>query len=783
MTNYLQAVTGAAAYFKSALRVVHVVVFLLLSGVMLALPTWGDAQEYRFTAFNVTGNQRIESTAILSYAGLEQGETLSAGALNEAYQRILESGLFETVELVPNGNRLTIKVVEYPTINQINFEGNARLKDEVLQALVESKSRHVLNPNVAERDAARIAEAYSQEGRLAARVTPRIIRKSDNRADLVFEVFEGGITEIERIGFVGNRQYSDRRLRRVLESKQAGLLRALIKRDTLVEDRLEFDKQVLRDFYLSRGYVDFRTTGVNAELARDRNGYFVTFNVQEGQQFKFGKITTVSEIAAIDAEEYLDNLKVKSGATYSPLIVESSITRLERLALKQGHDFVRVEPRITRNERDLTLDIEFAMVRGPRVFVERIDIEGNTTTLDRVIRQQFRIAEGDPFNARAIRESAARIRALDFFEVAEVNAREGSSQEQVVVDVQVVEKPTGSLKFGGTYSTDSGIGLVISFSERNFLGRGQTLGFSFSTASELKDYSFNFVEPAFLGRDLALGLRFSYKENDPDLARWANTVGVFSPRLTFPISEYGRLAVNYRVRNVKMEVASTSTVAGSLIDAEAALGDIWDSSVGYNYAYDTRRVGLDPNSGIRLAFGQDFGVLGGDYTYISTTAEVVAETKVLQEEVTLRASFNAGALHSITGNSRIGNRFQLNHNMMRGFEPLGMGPRERGLTATQDDGLGGHYYAVARLEAEFPVGLPEEYKIRGGLFYDVGSLWGLDQTSANVLYEDMSLRHVVGFSVLWDTVMGPLRFDFSKALKKETYDQEQNFNFTISAEF
>ena len=781
MTNYLQTVTGAVAFAKSAVRALHVVVFLLLSGVLLGLPSAADAQQYRFNSFNVSGNQRIESTAILNYAGIERGEALSAGELNEAYQRILASGLFESVEMTPRGNRLDIKVVEYPTINRISFEGNERLKDEALESLVESKSRHVLNPNVAERDAARIAEAYSQEGRLAARVTPRIIRQSDNRADLVFEVFEGGITEIERIGFVGNRQYSDRRLRRVLESKQAGLLRALIKRDTLVEDRIEFDKQVLRDFYLSRGYVDFRTTGVNAELARDRNGYFLTFNVQEGSQFRFGEITTVSEIAAIDADEYLDNLKVKPGVVYSPLIVENSIARLERLALKQGHDFVRVDPRITRNDRDLTLDVEFAIVRGPRVFVERIDIQGNTTTLDRVIRQQFRIAEGDPFNAREIRESAERIRALDFFETAEVNAREGSSEDQVVVDVAVEEKPTGSLKFGGTYSTDAGIGLVISFSERNFLGRGQTLGFSFSTASELSDYSFTFVEPAFLGRDLALGLRFSYKENDPDLSRWANTIGVFSPSLNFPVSEYGRLALNYRIRNIDMEVANN--IAGSLIDAEAARGDLWESSIGYNYIYDTRGVGLDPNSGIRLEFGQDFAMLGGDYEYITTNAKVAAETKVLQEEVTLRASLNVGGLHSTTGNSRIGNRFQLSHQMMRGFEPLGIGPRERGVTPTQDDGLGGHYYAVARLEAEFPIGLPEEYKVSGGLFYDVGSLWGLDQTSANVIYEDLSWRHVVGFSLFWETAMGPLRFDFSKALKKEAFDQEQNFNFTISAEF
>ncbi|MCW8842361.1 MAG: outer membrane protein assembly factor BamA [Rhodobacteraceae bacterium] len=782
MTNYLQTVTGAVGFMKSAVRALHVVVFLTLSGLFLALPSMAEAQDYRFSSFNVSGNQRIESTAILNYAGIERGQTISAGGLNEAYQRILASGLFESAELTPRGNRLDIKVVEYPTVNRISFEGNKRLKDEALQSLIESRSRRVLNPNVAERDAARIAEAYSQDGRLAARVTPRIIRQSDNRADLVFEIFEGALTEIERIGFVGNREYSDRRLRRVLESKQAGILRALIKRDTLVEDRIEFDKQVLRDFYLSRGYVDFRTTGVNAELARDRNGYFVTFNVEEGQQFKFGEISAVSEIAAIDAEEYLAALKVKPGVVYSPLVIESSIARLERLALRQGHDFVRVDPRITRDERNLELDVEFAIVRGPRVFVERIDVQGNTTTLDRVIRQQFRIAEGDPFNAREIRESAERIRALDFFAAADVNAREGSESDQVVVDVNVIEKPTGALKFGGTYSTDNGVGAVVNFSERNFLGRGQLLGISFSTASEFKDYSFTFVEPAFLGRDLALGFQAIYKQNEPDVARWANTIGVIEPSLAFPVSENGRLKLNYRLRNIEMELEDASVLTTSLINGEAGAGDSWESSLGYLYTYDTRGIGLDPNSGVLLELGQDFAVLGGDYQFVRTTARVAAETKVFHEEVTLRASLRLGALNSTSGSSRIGNRFQMGSSVMRGFEPLGIGPREIDLP-TQDDGLGGHYYAVASLEADFPLGLPEEYKVRGGLFYDVGSLWGLDTSSADVVGEDMSLRHVVGVSLFWETPMGPLRFDFSKALKKETYDKEQNFNFTISTEF
>ncbi|WP_422157970.1 outer membrane protein assembly factor BamA, partial [Lentibacter algarum] len=460
------------------------------------------AQNYSFNSVAVEGNKRIETGTILTYAGIARGETVSAGDINEAYQRILASGLFESVEIVPQGGKLVIKVTEFPTINQISFEGNERLKDNELSSFIKLKPRLVFSPTQAERDAATLTEAYAENGRLAARITPKIIRRSDNRVDLVFEIFEGGNTEVSRIGFVGNQVYSDRRLRRVLESKQAGLLRALIRKDTFVEDRLQFDQQVLRDFYVSRGYVDFRTTAVNAELARERDGYFLTFNVEEGQQFAFGEITTISEIEDVDSEVYQDTIKLRAGETYSPSLVENAIARMERLAIRNGQPFLRVEPRITRNDRDLTLDVEFVLSKGERIFVERIDIEGNATTLDRVVRRQFRVAEGDPFNPREIRESAERIRALGFFGDAQVNAREGSTPNTVIVDVDVAEKPTGSLNFGGTYSTDNGFGLVAQYTETNFLGRGQTVRFRASGATDNTNYGLYFEEPAFLGRDV-----------------------------------------------------------------------------------------------------------------------------------------------------------------------------------------------------------------------------------------------------------------------------------------
>lgn len=754
-----------------------------LSVAWLLQTAQAEAQNYRFGNIVIDGNARIGDAAILSQAGIARGKTVSAGQLNDAFQKLQNSGLFESVEIVPAGNTLRIVVVEYPTINRISFEGNRRIKDGALSALVTSAVRRAFNPTTAEKDAAAIAEAYSSDGRLAARVSPRIIRRSDNRVDLVFEIFEGDVVEIERLSFVGNRVFSDRRLRRVLDTKQAGIFRSLIRKDTFVADRIEFDKQVLQDFYFSRGYVDFRTNSVNAELAEERDGYFIVFNVQEGQQFSFGEITTVSELSEVDSDDYQSVIKVRPGVTYSPTLVENEISRMERLAIRQGVNFLRVEPRISRNDRDLTLDIEFVLTRGPRVFVERIDIEGNTTTLDQVIRRQFRVAEGDPFNPREIRESAERIRALDFFETAQVNAREGSSPDQIIVDVDVEEKPTGSLSFGGSFSASSGFGVAISFQERNFVGRGQQLTLSFSTAEEAEQYGFNFVEPAFLGRDVAFGLRLDYRETDSDNLTFGTERILFRPSLTFPISEYGRLQLRYTASQSSM-VAQSGVTASPVINREIASGDQFTSAVGFEYTYDTRNESSVADGGVFIQVGSDIAGFGGDNEYIKSTFRIASERLIFNNDIKLSTSIEGGALAWRGGTNRTDDRFILSQTNIRGFESGGIGPRDIGSPGR--DTLGGNYYVAARAEAEFPLGLPEEYGIRGAVFYDVANLWNLNSVNASgstLAGETGSFRHVIGFSILWDTPVGPLRFNFTDAIRKEEFDKEQKFDLTLSTTF
>ena len=774
-------------YYKSGLK--GLAFSLLMTTAWIAPAPQAFAQQYQFSTVKIDGNQRIGDSAILSQAGIARGQAVTAGQLNDAYQRLNNSGLFESVSIAPQGSTLNITVVELPTINRISFEGNKRIKDEALTSVIDSTSRRVFNPTLAEKDANSIAEAYSNDGRLAARVQAKVIKRSQNRVDLVFEIFEGDNVEIERLSFVGNRKYSDRRLRRVLGTKQAGLFRRLVRRDTYVEDRIEFDKQVLRDFYFSRGYVDMRVNSVNAQLTEERDGYFVGFNVQEGQQFQFGQVSVTSELANVDGDAYAELVKIKPGVVYSPTLVEADIARLERQAIRDGVDFMRVEPRVTRNDRDLTLDVELVLSRSQRIFVERIDIEGNTTTLDRVVRRQFDSVEGDPFNPREIRQSAERIRALGYFETAEVNAREGSSPEQVVLDVDVVEKPTGSLNFGASFSNNDGPGVAISFAEQNFLGRGQTLNLNVSTASEARRYGLRFVEPSLLGRDVAFALELDYSETNSSFSTYDNTRLKFQPSLTFPVSENGRLQLRYTAEETEVTARDPnddgSDFHGGVIAGDIAAGALFSSSIGYEYSYDTRRTGLDPNAGVLFRFSQDFAGLGGDQKYVRTVAKAIGEKKFFNEELTLRATIEGGALAWNSGTNRAIDRFILTTGQLRGFEPGGIGPRDTG--ATEGDSLGGNLYLVGRLEAEFPLGLPEEYGIRGGVFYDVGNLWDPADvnlgTGNTVSGESGSFRHVIGVSIYWDTPLGPLQFNISDAIKKKTYDREQKFEVTLQTQF
>ena len=535
---------------------------------------------------------------------------------------------------------------------------------------------------------------------------------------------------------------------------------------------------MLTDFYRSRGFVDFEVLSVTPEFSRERDAFFLTFNLREGQRFKLGEIEVTTDVPGLDVAVFEKVVRARPGQTYSPTRIEDSVARLERAAIENGLDFIRADPVITRNNRDLTLDVDFNLTRGPRILVERIDIEGNATTLDRVIRNQFRIVEGDPFNPREIRDSAERIRALNFFGTADVTTREGTAPDRIIVDVNVEEQPTGSLTFGGSYSIDDGFGVAIGLSERNFLGRGQGLNVSIAGGVDNSSSAVTFIEPSILGRDVRGVFDLYYRSTNNFNADFNTANFGTEPSLGFPVSDNGRINMTYRLS--RDDMSDVSQFSSAILQREE--GRLVTSALGYEYTFNSQRSGLDPNTRYRFEFGQSFGGFGGDTEFIETNAMAGYDTKVANEEVGVSVTLRGGAVNFIDSSSRVIDRYRGNR-YSRGFTANGMGPRD--LTAPNQDALGGNYGVGFSVEADFPVGLPEEYGIRGGVFYDAGSIWGLDDTAgtAGPVDDSFYLRQVVGATIFWTTPIGPLRFDFTRAIQKEPYDDVRNFDFRISTRF
>ncbi|HRO10338.1 outer membrane protein assembly factor BamA [Amaricoccus sp.] len=742
-----------------------------------------------FSRIDVAGNQRIEADSIRAYAGIEPGQPVTPEQLNLAVRNLFDTGLFEDATVMPEAGRLVITVRENPTINQIAFEGNESLDDDELGQVVQLRPRLAYSVPAAEADAQRIIEAYRAAGRYAATVTPVIIRRSENRVDLVFEISEGRRTGVERISFSGNRAFSDRRLRRVIQTNQTSWLSFAFGGNTYDADKLELDKELLRQFYLERGYIDVQILSATAEMVRERTGFFLAFTISEGQQYSFGNVSVSSQIPGLPATDFQPLLApVANRGVYNVKLVDRVVQRMSYQAGQAGYAFVEIRPRVTKNA-NRTVDINFEIVEGQRVFVERIDITGNTRTLDRVVRRQFHIVEGDAFNSREIRDAEDRIRGLGFFKTANVNVRPGTASDQALVEVAVEEQPTGSLTLGGAFSSSEGLTAQISLTERNFLGRGQTVSATVSGSSQFANTEFGFTEPALFDRDLLAGFNIYYRNrNFDELSFQTRNIG-FQPRIGFPLSENGRLTLRYQIS--KDDIYDVQEDTSRIIQNEE--GALITSLIGATYAYDRRNSVVDPTAGFILTLNQEFAGLGGDSRYSKSQARARAYTSFFEEELVLSAELEGGAIFSQDG-TRITDRFNTGGDSFRGFARNGLGPRDfcdvPDCTVPQqdvdvDDALGGNYYGVLRLDASFPLGLPQEYGIHGGMFADIGSLWKLDETDGSMgeVDDGFHIRSSVGVSLFVETPLAPLRFNYAIPLQYEDYDLLERFRFTIQTRF
>lgn len=784
----------------------------------------------------VEGNQRVEASTVQSYLLLRPGDLVEPERVDLSLKTLFATGLFADVQIGQRDADLVVRVVENPIVNRVIFEGLNSLKEEDLQKEIQAKPRSVFTPARAQADVQKIIEQYRRSGRFAATVTPQVRELEQNRVDLIFEVDEGPVTGVRNINFIGNKEFSDRELRESILTEESHWWKFFSKNDNYDPDRLEYDRELLRQYYTNRGFADFRVVSATAELTPDQKDFFITFTIDEGEKYDFGEVRVETELDKVPAELLRAVVPIRTGQMFEGELIEKSIDAMTFTAGTGGYANVDIRPRIERNKETRKVDVTFEVNEGPRVFVERINIVGNTRTLDQVIRRELRVSEGDAFNRVLLDRSRSRIRSLGFFKNVEITETEGSQPDRAVVDVKVQEDTTGELAFAAGFSSTDNFLFDVSVSERNLRGRGQFLRLRASTSSRRQQVDIRFTEPRFMGRDLAAGFDlYTLRTDYLDESSFENQSTGGTLRASFPITDTTGMGLTYTVRQDDTQIADflVSVADGPDADTDADLidqcstdarnvsrpllcdqeGTFLTSVLGYTFNWDKRNDPVDPTRGFDMSLRQDFAGLGGDVKYLRTELEATTYYGIFRDVV---ASFSLSGGYIMgwgDDNVRINDRFFKGGSNFRGFDVAGIGPRQ--IIVVEDsttpnnpqiiegDSLGGKAYYIGTLQMTFPTGLPKEYGISGALFAEFGGLGLLDEfdrrkqvvqtldqsnlpnfTRVTSYVDDaLSLRASVGVSIFWDSPFGPVQFDFAHPLAKEEYDKTESFRFSTRTRF
>lgn len=768
----------------------------------------------------VEGNQRVETSTVASYLLVRPGESFDPERIDLSLKTLFATGLFADVEITQREGDLVVKVVENPIVNRVVFEGLNALGEDDIQKEIQAKPRSIFTPARVQSDVQRIIELYRRQGRFAATVTPQVRELEQNRVDLIFEVDEGPVTGVRAINIIGNEAFNDNELKDAIYTEEKAWWRFFSNRTNYDPDALEQDREMLRQFYTNRGYADFRVVSAVAELTPDQKDFFITFNVDEGVKYDFGEIKVNTTLDRMPADLLKAVIPIDEGTLFQGELIEKAIDAVTFTAGTGGYANVRVTPEIDRDPQTRKVNITFNVDEGDRVFVERINVVGNTRTVDSVIRRELRLAEGDAFNRVLLDRSRSRVRALGFFKKVDLEEEDGSQPDRKVVNVKVEEDSTGELAFAAGYSSADNFLFDVSVTERNLRGRGQFLRLRASTSSRRQTLDVRFTEPRFLDRDLAAGIDlFSLRTDFLDESSFENQSTGFGLRASFPLNDTTGLGLNYilrqdttKVDNIPVEVTpgvfadqcSTTNPNRPLLCEQE--GDFLTSLFGYAFNWDMRNDPVTPTRGFDMQLRQDFAGLGGEVKYLRSEFEGGIYYGIW-DEVVASFTLNAGYIFGWGDDDvRINDRFFKGGSTFRGFDVAGLGPREQvvlidpttGARSTIiGDALGGNAYAIGSAQVTFPTGLPESFGVSGAAFAEFGTLGVLDDsakrkerftdssgTAIERFVDDAaSLRASVGISVFWDSPFGPVQFDFSEPLVKEPYDQTQTFRFSTRTRF
>jgi outer membrane protein insertion porin family len=810
-----------------------------LGSVAFVVPTAQVALAQGASSIVVEGNRRVEADTIRSYFHVGPGERLDAVKIDAALKALYGTGLFEDVKINNVGGHVVVTVVENAVIDKVAFEGNSKVKDEQLTAEIQSKARGTFSRPVVQADAQRIVEIYQRSGRYDVRVNPRIIELPNNRVDLIFEVDEGPKTGVTKIIFVGNHAFSDFRLKDVIKTSESNWLSFLKSTDVYDPDRLEADRDLLRRYYLGHGFADVRIVSANAVYDPETKGFTITYAIEEGDQYRFGTVDIQSSVSAIDPSLVRDKLRTAPGNIYNADAVEKTVEDLTILIAKRGYPFAVVRPRGDRDYQNKRVNLVYAIEEGPHIYVERINIRGNTRTRDYVIRREFDFGEGDAYNRALVDRAEKRLKNLNYFKEVKLTTEPGSAPDRVVVNVDVEEQSTGEFSFSGGYSTSDGLMGEVSVQERNLLGEGYFARAALQYGQYARGFDVSFADPYFLGYRLSLGTSIFDKEQTSAIytSYLSKTYGV-TESLGFPITDNLSMQLRYSIYRQELTLPEflnncnnidpnftttfptptqplTPAMSAALaaaqasgantgqtncyqdgeaslaVRAEADAGPTTVSLVGYTLSWNSLDTNKNPTNGWAIDLKQDFAGVGGDVDFFKNTLNARYYYEVLPDIVQL-VRLQGGYMLPWGGQQlRILDNFQAGPNLIRGFAPYGFGPRD--LTpGTNLDPLGGSEYWAATLEYQEPLFfLPKDVGMRGAIFTDAGWLGNytgitfLPQTgeTINPLANDSLIRSSIGIGLIWDSPFGPLRFDLAYPITKESYDHTQIFSFGGGTKF
>ena len=740
----------------------------------------------------VEGNQRVENETILSYMQISPGQAFDGEKVDASVKALFQTGLFADVQMGLRGNTLIVRVEENPMINRVNFEGNSEVKDTDLAKEVQLRERMMFTRSRVLSDVNRVIAIYRRAGFYSVKVAPRLIRLPQNRVDLVFEITEGSETKVENIKFVGNQSFDESDLRGVIGTQRARWWKFFARNDNYDADRLEYDKELLRRYYLRNGFADARVISADPELSSDGGHFNVTFTIEEGPRYKVADVAVNIGDTQLQPDGLIENVRTGVGDYYDASKVDKSVENLTLEASRQGFVFAKVNPEIKRNDGESSLNITYNIVEGPRTYIERIDIVGNFRTEDEVIRRELRLFEGDAFNRVLIDRARRRLTGLDFFEKIDFREEEGSAPDKLVLVVEVQEKSTGSINFSVGFSTIEYVVGSVALQERNFLGKGYDAKIETTVSYIRQNVNFSFTNPYFMGLPVSAGIDlFATRSDNTDTSSYQSLQIGGALRSGFRLDEYSSMGVSYGIAYRDIYSVPINQASPAVINAQ---GTSLKSYVETSYTWDNLDSPVRPTNGFRGQLVGDLAGVGGDVYYGALEAHGWYFIPLYEEAVILKLEGNVGHMISLDNDGvPLLDRYFKGGDTFRGFARSGIGPHQRGNDGRLDS-IGGTTYAIGTAEVNFPLGLPDEWGIEGTLFSDFGTIFGAPEnisTNGNKgckiavckVFDTADFRASIGAGIIWQSPFGPLRFEGAYPLLKADYDQTEWFRFSVGTRF